>query len=291
MPSPYEHLFDGTISHSLTYVGIALMTGHATWRAILPQDAPRVTGERTFFLAGSAMALLGALVNLRQASLTMTGALDPDAIRMVLTQTQFGQSLLVHVSCLLLAIATGAWLWRSTGTPQQPLLWLPVVFALLGQSLVGHASAEGLSWPLWAYALHVMGAVAWLGGILAWLNRLSRGYTRSMTRVFAPFSRFARGAMLVLLPAGLAVGVYFIPRPSAVVSPYGIALAIKLLLVVLVLALALGHHRTRFPRIRSSPGTPEGWKRFDDALLLEASLGILIVVLAAMLSQIPPPEA
>lgn len=290
MPSPYEHLFDGTISHTLTYIGVALMTGHATWRTILPKDAPRVPGERIVFLAGSAMACLGALVNLRQATLSMTGALDSASIRTVLTQTQFGQSLLSHVTCLLLAIATGAWLWRRTGTPQQPLLWLPVGAALLGQSLVGHASADGLSWPLWAYALHVTGAVAWLGGILAWLNRLSRGYTRSMTRVFTPFSRFARVAMLVLLPAGLAVGVYFIPRPSAAASPYGMALAVKLLVVASVLAIALGHHRTRFPRIRSSPGKPDGWKRFDDALLLEASLGILIVVLAAMLSQIPPPE-
>ena len=254
MPSPYEHLFDGTISHSLTYLGIALMTGPATWRLFVSRHAPQAPTERRFFLLGAAMALLGAVINLRQATLSMTAAL-----------------------------------WLRFGPPQRALLWLPIGFALLGQSLVGHASAEGWAWPLWAYALHVSGGVAWLGGLLAWLGRLSHGYAASMTQVFTPFSRFARSAMLVILPAGLALSTYFIPSPRAVATPYGAALAIKLGLVAAILLVAIGHHRYRFPRIRSSSGNREGWKRLDDALLLETGLGVLVVIVAAMLSQIPPP--
>ncbi len=290
MPAPYEHLFDGMLSHTLTFLGFALMTGHASWRLFVSRQAPVEARETPSFLAGAAMAIAGALINLRQATLSMTGQLTPASVASVLTETLFGQSWKLHAAGLLLTLSLGAWLWRRQKTPQGAVLWLPAAAALLGQSLVGHASAEGWSWPLYAYAAHVTGGVAWLGGLFAWLGRLSQGYPVAMVKVFQPFSRFARACMLLLLPAGLMLSSYFIPRPAAFGSPYGALLGLKLLLVAGVLLTALGHHLWRLPRIRSASHSPEGWKRLEGSLMLEVGLGILVVLVAAALSQVPPPE-
>lgn len=289
MPGEFEHLYDGMLSHAMTFVGLSLMTGHATWRSLVSRSAPLDATERGFFRAGSVLAVLGAIVNARQATLSMAEVLTPATLRFMLVETAFGQSLVLHAGFLAAAIATGLLLARLTGTAGRPVLWLPALGALLGQSLVGHASAEGLAWPLVAYGLHVTGGVIWLGGLFALLGRMSRGYAASLVPAIRGFGRVALTAMAILLPAGLALTGYFIPEPERAWSSYGGVLGLKLALVAGVLALACGHRRKCLPRLGENPEDLGAWRAFDARLSIEIFLAVLVVVVAGALSQIPPP--
>ncbi|MFN3429719.1 MAG: hypothetical protein ACK46X_07180, partial [Candidatus Sericytochromatia bacterium] len=200
---PYEHLYDGVLSHSLTYVGLAFMTGHATWRALARDDEAPLPYERAFFRGGAVLAVAGAIANLRQTTLSMADELTLANVHVLLTETLFGQGWMLQAGFLALTVMTWVGLRWRTGVGQRPWLWLPATGALVFQGLLGHAAAVGWwSWPALLVGLHIVGAVAWLGGLLAWIALLSHGYAAAMLPPLRAFSRFAGAAMAVVLPTG-----------------------------------------------------------------------------------------
>lgn len=289
---PYEHLYDGVLSHSFAYVGFAFMTGHATWRAVIGEPKALMPYEAAFFRGGAALALVGVLANLRHTTLAMTDELTVSNVRDVLSYTLFGHGLLLYAACLALTIFTWALLQRRTGAGQVPWLWLPAGGALLFHGLLGHASAEGWwSWLGLLFWLHISAVVAWLGGLMVWVALLSRGYAAMMVSPLQAFSRFAAAAMGLVLPTGALIALYHIPQPAAMLSVYGVTLGVKVVLVGAVLGIALMHRLRRLPRLARRPYDLQGWQRLDTWLSVEAVLAIATLMIAAGLSQVPPPEA
>ncbi|MFN3429718.1 MAG: CopD family protein, partial [Candidatus Sericytochromatia bacterium] len=82
----------------------------------------------------------------------------------------------------------------------------------------------------------------------------------------------------------------YVQAPAALFSPYGAALGAKAGLVASVLVIALGHRLWRLRRLNADAYDLAAWKRFDRWLSWEGVLAIAIVMVAAGMSQVPPPE-
>ena len=220
------------------YVGVALVVGHATLRlAQVPQPAAIVPrASRLALLGWCAMALALLLLFVVQAHDMELAATLTD-MRVVLSETTWGRGW----SVLALCVASGivAQLLRAP-------VWLRAacaVLAAVAMGGMGHAAAD-TAWPRLARvldALHVLGAGAWIGGLLFLATE-----ARADRAVWAAFSRVATIAAPVVVVTGVGVTLRRlsgVPLHDTLVSSYGQLLALKIALVVVVLGFGAVHRR------------------------------------------------
>lgn len=158
------------------------------------------------------------------------------------------------------------------------LATLPAV--LLTSALTSHGAALssagagiGIDW------LHIVGATAWVGGLVllaACLPVIGSGLGRQL---LARFARLALIASAIVLLSGLLQGALEVGTASALIATlYGQLLLVKVALLIGMLALA-GWNEWR--RRRASPGIVGG-------VAAELALGIVLFGVAALLSGTPP---
>jgi copper transport protein len=138
---------------------------------------------------------------------------------------------------------------------------------------------------------HMLAALTWLGGllILGQVTLLAVRRRRALImQLWRAFGLVAAVCVTVMIATGLLLaGRQVETLDAGLTTPYGWALAAKLALVALALALGLGHARRLHPwlgrsRATASAGSP------PRRLVLEASTGLLVVLVAASLAATPP---
>jgi copper resistance protein D len=210
-----------------------------------------------------------------------------DDLWTVLTGTSFGHVLLLQ---LLLLAATGVALGRSPG----PVRWR--IGLVLGTAAVimeaGHshsyAMAKGLSILEVSQTLHLWAAGAWLGSLLPLLLvvRLAPPPTAAMAaRWFTPLGKLC----IVLLAASAPVqGWILIASTKALVhTAYGWTALLKAALFGVLVGFAVLNRYWLAPDLRGR--TPDlARRRLIRSLSLQTSFGMLIVLVAALLSQLRP---
>jgi putative copper export protein len=200
--------------------------------------------------------------------------------------------------------------------PAPPTL---AIFALLlladaaGNSLFAHSAARGW-WASGIDWLHLVSVSAWLGGLaffLLFILRASdRGTYDDVVRVGHRFSTLALTSVFVLGLTGL-VSTVLIVGPDMLTRPwdlagqtYGAFLLGKVALFAAMLGLA---GLNRFVFLGARPGPDEERPTHDYSSLhptranrgsvfaravgLEATLGVLVLVLAGFLTAVSPPSA
>ncbi|MBI5666921.1 MAG: CopD family protein [Chloroflexi bacterium] len=148
----------------------------------------------------------------------------------------------------------------------------------------------------WAHALAVG---LWAGGLAALVLVLPvalqpySGDTRrtALLAALTRFSRLAAVCVVIVVTTGIYSSLNWIYTPSDITqTPFGGALAFKLLLVAGLLLLALAHHAAlrpeRFARWQAVVGRVQ---TFLPTLRLEAVLALLVVGAAGLLSATPVP--
>jgi copper resistance protein D len=228
----------------------------------------------------------------------MTGDFAEAATRETLEafffQTQFGPIVIVRLVLLVAAILVIA-LPRDI----RFATWLIVNGALLiNQAWLGHAADDGNSLfgvsMIGAYAIHVLAAAAWVGGLPVLLFALfaRRGTFRSdNAAILSRYSTLATGAVTLILLSGIANALYRVNGQLGrlYATGYGDILAIKLLLVALMLGLAFYNRFIALPRL--SAATPEPVPGSLGASIgVELMLGLLVIGAAALLGVTPPPD-
>jgi copper transport protein len=165
---------------------------------------------------------------------------------------------------------------------ESALATLPAV--LLTNALTSHGAALpaagagiGVDW------LHILGATAWIGGLIGLLMCLpvvrntanSPAFARRLLGRFGPYALVASGMVLLsgTAQAALELGTF----EALVGTLYGQLVLIKVALLLGMLALA-GRSEWRARRARAALGGVRG----------ELALGILVLAVAAMLSGTPP---
>lgn len=164
--------------------------------------------------------------------------------------TRTGQIWLIHISAAILLLLSIAYL-RSTTRNRWRYIFCAVIamLPLVADAMVSHTAADGLTITgVLPYALHIIFAGVWLGGLPA-LLLLKYEYVKQVTsqqpslldiKILKRFSSMALPVMLLIVATGLVVadqifeGFY----AALVATPYGWLLIIKLLILAVILIIA-----------------------------------------------------
>lgn len=192
---------------------------------------------------------------------------------------------LLAVAALAAAIALTA---RTVLTPTGArVLLVMALAATVPPAFTSHSADEAdHNLAVAGFALHVLGAVGWAGGLLALLlaTRLA-GPMR--TAAASRFSRLAAPLALLVGASGVVTSFVRLPAPGQLLSTsYGIVLLAKTAAFLALIALGWWHRRRTLPALVA--GRPGAFLRLAAAevLIFAATIG-----LAVGLSRTPPPAA
>jgi copper transport protein len=161
---------------------------------------------------------------------------------------------------------------------------LAAVLALLAVAvggLGGHPASYTPILSLPASAAHVVGAAVWLGGLTFLVTeRGSVGYDVSARRVSAA----AIVAVGVVAVTGIVQSWTMLGSFERLTSTFGMLVSAKVAGFALLIAFG-AYHRLRLVPVA---GSPEGAARLSRSVGNELALAACVVVLAALLSHIPP---
>ncbi len=266
-------------------------------------------GARRLLVLGllGSTAFTGAIAAWWFAVGDSAGLLESTFLASLLARLVFGVFLVADFSLLTLRSRTGHF-----PRPMQTTLWVAIV---LGAGAVGAGSiathgAAAQGWrPLGgiADAAHTLGASMWVGGLMAFVRlrpwlRSEREHPYSLT-VLRRLSRFALVSIVMVLGAGIVLGLALVGSWEALVgSEYGWAVLGKISLSAPMLALgAYNRYRlasppddaqtTWFSVLAANDGERDLVPRIARNVRVEASLGVVILVLAGFLGATSPPSS
>lgn len=264
----------------------------------------RVPGQagRTPVRLVQALAILALVTDvavLLAAACNMTGAastlIDPGTLWDIVQGTGFGQvwGLRVLIGGVIVVLAFRG----ERGRRALPVLCLLFLVAI---AYTGHSRMEqgALGWAdVFADALHLIAAGAWLGGLLALallVPRLIRlGRQAAAADVLHQFSGMGYAAVAVLIVTGLFKSVLLVGRLGALVSTsYGRVLTVKLILFAGMGVLALSNRLLITPGLRAHPADAGLWlARLQRQVTVELVLGLLVLAAVGLLGALEPPVA
>ena len=239
--------------------------------------------------------------------LPLTQALSFSSLTAVLTTTSLGAWWAMRwLSAFLLVVFTARVLRRKLPEQRLGIGWL-VCFTLLAAVLLatlaatGHARAvaKGTLLAQAADWIHLASTTIWIGSVFHLLLLLSQARQRDalsielLNRAAHRFSQVAQYCVLALLPTGIYSSWLHLPSWSSFLSTdYGRVLSTKLGLVSLTLLVAYINWSRALPALANYVKALEKAMRWSGRLrqLVQAEvvLGTLIVVLAAVLTNLPP---
>ena len=288
------HILDGALYHALIFLGLAFLLGHVVWRRFIDARGHPDGIEGTFVIAGACMVGLGPLLGLLQGIAIMELEYRPSDAWLVMAHTMFGRTLVVQgaLAYLVVSMRLADW-WRASGGrtgTTDTLLLMVAGAALVALTALGHASRNGLlSWPMLTQSLHIISAALWTAGLLLVMERLVRRQWGRLGLHLRRFSRLALISFLFLVPAGVARAWANLNGLSDLTTPYGAALALKLVFVLGVLGVAAGHHVWRLPALQPDPVPDTMWVGMDRWVMLEVFLVLMVILLSTLLAQLPLP--
>jgi copper transport protein len=291
----------------LEFLGVVLAGGALTFRALVSAPAARALGdgadrEATVAIrvgvVGAAVGLHAGLFGFLVGVYPIVGGGLPNVINTqiipIRVGTHLGQAwtLTTFAWLCVLTLLVGAWV---TPRRREPLLAGAGVLSLgiaFGISWASHPASRG-TLVLAADYVHLLAGALWAGGLVALailagvVRPLSRPSRETLFRAcLLRFSRLAVPIVVVLALAGAYTALRELPRPSAVLdSRYGITLLLKSIVFMGALGLGAYHRRSVVPRIAA--GAPVATVR--RTLALEVAFLLVVLGLAATLSQTPPP--
>ncbi|MCC6804910.1 MAG: CopD family protein [Anaerolineae bacterium] len=274
---------------------------------------PRVM-TRLNWIVGVALAVAfaGNILALLQQSMVF---FDADLGRVISGQlynvvrigTTFGDTWNVRMILLVLVggLFAASFYFRQNQPETVRAFWVANIWGmalLMGTFSVGSHAAGSLLLPWLAILsdwLHGMAVGFWAGGAAALalvvpvaLQPYS-GDARRQALLIAlrRFTRIATAGLVVVIATGIYSALNWFTAPADVVSSYGGALLLKLILVALLITVGAAHH------VAIDPARYQRWSAaaarvsdFIPTLRLEALLVLLVVVSVGYLSATPIPQ-
>lgn len=251
------------VARGMLFVGLILLLGGLMFVTALWREGRQSRVVHRTLLSGWVLAVLATAAGLLlqgpfTAGMPLSAVFDTSLLGSVL-QTRFGAASLARLGLLILVmifVLRRARLMR-VGLTGVVMTTVALAFSV---SAVGHAGAGDLvSLALPADVLHVIAASAWLGGLVMMGVLLRRSETDTLTTLLPRWSRYAAGAILVLVVSGSFTAWRQVREFGAVTATeYGRLLLLKVVLVLVMLLLGAGgrwwirHHY----QIRSTEAVP-----------------------------------
>jgi putative copper resistance protein D len=278
--------------------GAALFPFYALPSQMRPLE---LAGARGVLRLAASIAFLSGLAWAVASLVNITGdigsLLDANALAAFLFDTSFGKiwalRLLLLLALLLAAFVAGANpSARSFATARIALL---SALLLVSQALIGHPAASFGTERLivtCGYGLHVLGAAAWLGGLLPlWSVLHTQDAThpadRSVTMALQRFSALGMVAIAMVLAGGLInAWARWNSLDASLASAWGKVLILKVLGFAVLIAIAAINRFVLMPRL---PMQASARTRLIRNVVVEQAGGLAILAAAAILGILPPP--
>ena len=265
------------------------------WGKLIPWRWMMTSG----LILSAVATLLGVIV---QAAISSSGpaAFSIMVLKMAKLVSAFRDSR-YGVQALERLVALALLAWALTPPPDRWNRWvaLPLsIFILLTISLESHAAAlANPLLPVGMDLLHLAAASIWVGGLvfllvsLLWSRRLD-GETRIrlMAGILVRFSSIAFASVGILGITGVYEALLDIDSINQFTgTPYGQALIAKVALAGVLVMLGGYNRFVMSPRIEQATPTDIAlFKRFHRFLLLETTLGIILLMWVGVFTSLPP---
>jgi copper resistance protein D len=269
------------------YAYVALFATPGTARELSPA-ARRGAAVAIPLALASALAWLA--LEAAAMSDAWSGLVDPEALRGVLTDTDFG---LVWLGRLVVALALLGALAIARQGPS-PFITLASGLLLASLALVGHAAMQnGALGALHRanHAAHLLATGAWLGGLppfalclRACRDPALRGEALLAMRRFSFWGQF--DVALVVLTGAVNIALTSGAPPLSLSTPYRTLLAAKIALVAAMIVIALFNRYVLTPRLKQG-------ERATEAMMMKTSiaevvLGAVVVALVSVFGLLDP---
>jgi putative copper resistance protein D len=281
----------------LHFAAAALLFGLLAFPVYAPVPGDAGTPPVRAIRALALLSLLTAVLALGSAMANMTGdaaiLADPAGLLDILRTTGFGQTWGLR---LILGLAIAALALRAR--PADRLLTALSALFLISIAYSGHSRMQSgaLGWAhVFADALHLTAAGAWLGGLLALVLLVPRlirlGREGAAAGVLHQFSGMGYFAVAALIATGLFKSwLLVVNLQGLVTTPYGRTLMVKLVLFAGMGALALTNRFWITPALAAKPADPGLWlARLKRQAALELLLGVLVLAAVGLMGALEPP--
>lgn len=252
----------------------------------------RAKAVRLALIAAGLLALgrLGSLYGQTWLFFGVDEGVGAETLRTIAMETAWGAGWRVQFAGATFALI-GAALVRSRVYAGWPVLSVGALIAAGSQSLTGHAVEGGwLTVPVFAQAVHVVGAAIWIGSLLAIFVVVlrpdpDRALVASVVELFSPLALLGAGALLI---TGLTTSYLYLSSPADLLwTVYGRVLSSKLIGFAVVAG--LGYHN--WQRIKPRLGQANADDDLRRAVSAELAVAIMVLVLTAFLVALPLPAA
>ncbi len=274
---------------------------------------PRVMNRLNWIVAVALLIAFGGnVLALIQQTMVFFGAdagrvLGDGLYNVVRIGTTFGDTWNARMALLILVtllFAASVYL-RGSQPETVRAFWVAnvwVTMLVLGTFSVGSHAAGSLLLPWIAIAsdwLHGAAVGFWAGGVAALALVLpvavqpyeGEARRQAILAALRRFTRIATAGLLIVVTTGIYNALNWFTTPQELVSSYGGALALKLILVALLVAVGAAHH------VAVSPERYQRWssliarlQRLIPTLRIEALLVLVVLISVAYLSATPIPQ-
>ncbi|OWA37771.1 hypothetical protein B9G55_06950 [Saccharibacillus sp. O16] len=290
---------DTIVQRAILYTLLSLTAGSLLFLGFLLPVELRgnrdiVRPARIWFWGSLAGLLIVVLIGLPLqaklfADVPWSEAFGKEILSQTLEGTSSGRMFLLQL--LLLAMIAGAVVvnnlmnWGRRGG-HWTIAIIGFVLLLVTKALTGHAAgSEHVFAQVLADTLHLLGASVWVGGLLILLLLLPKAKRSEPTFWAASFRRFtpwAFGSVIALILSGVVMSLAHVPSWSALFdSRYGLLIVIKAALLLVMGALGFLHFRR---------ANRQNGERSMVSLAAELTVGIIVLVLAGLLTNVPTPQ-
>jgi putative copper resistance protein D len=228
-----------------------------------------------------------------------SGLFNSDIVSSFFMETSFGRIWLGRFVLLMAMVGVASSGRRVRSSKRfQPIVMTLLSGALLAsQAWLGHAVAGqgAYGWvQIAAYAIHVLAAGAWLGGLFPLARTLACSRNdRGSDLVDATLRRFSAMGMasvILIVTSGIASAVFRLASFRALLTtPYGLMIVAKAALLTIMIIIALINRVHLMPEIRRSDlraGADRAALRRN--VIAEQTLGALVLAAAAILGMLSP---
>lgn len=294
------------LSRWLNFVSVMILFGSSLFPLYAGTREVRTIAAKSH-VALALLALGSALAWAAYSLVEITGdpssVFDAQSLNAFFFETPFGKAWLVRFALLIATLVLTIFAWGRRSQPVWPTTVITLCSGalLVSQAWLGHAGSGvgALGWAQIAvYAVHVLAAGAWLGGLvpLGWLLTRSGAVAPvdGQMRLCLALQRFsAMGiiAVILILATGVANSVFRLTSPAALVTtPYGLIICTKVLLLSLMIVLAAVNRLRLVPAFCQKSGF--ALDRYRAALtrnvVAELAIGALVLVAASVLGMLSP---
>ncbi|HEY2836412.1 MAG TPA: CopD family protein [Rhizomicrobium sp.] len=246
---------------------------------------------RIFFPAAAAFALVTAALWLVLAAAGMVGdpaRIDPAAVRLVASATEFGRIAIWRIGGLAALLA----LCLSPARARTGVLTGLTALLLASLGLTSHAAAAAGPWPFLRAgndALHLLTAGFWIGGLVVLAALVGENHLRplDLSAPFRLFSRWGTPAVTLLVLSGVTNAGFILPlRSISRGNAYADVLAVKITLALGMIILAVVNRLELVPALAGGGGKVA--KRLAYSVFAEVLLGALVIFIVGYLGQMAP---